>query len=1158
MAKESNGSTPYVFRPTLLVGIGGVGCRIAASVYEMAEQREMLTRCRLSILGFDTDAEDIAKLLASTGIPERNIIQTSRPMTVWATLLNNQEVLNDWFVPRECLATETRQMNLIKGACQIRMLSRLALYNCFKDNAIEGDLAQAVEKLNIHAQDTVRGQYKGTVNVLITGTLAGGTGSGMFLQTALYLRHFLQAMGCTPEIRGLFLLPDVIVHAFGINPREINSVRSNGYAALRELHAIFVETSNRTVIPVDFTYAPERSLKDDFIPFMNVTLIDYENQRGGVLGGDKTYIELAARAAYTLLLTPLGGTVDSREANQLKIMLAAADQGEVNRYSSIGISVIKYPTEEILEFLSLCQSLTILSEEWLYLDRLFRSHWLSYEQRKRAGLTSEEPPDRGLCYIRDLNQAADDHKPFFSDIRSSVHIIAKDKTGVERKDDRYETFLKAFMAEGLRVFWSRSHALVNLAKAKKETTGKKIKTLVELSESVHRGERNLSEWKTEIDDNLRAGPYEIFRSLLVLGETTKQKELKPHHLQTYLFSENANLVQVRYFLYELLQLIQDERTTLREETLKTKAKFESLGKKFDDPTTPKEQKVEDALHELAKLHKRSKLSLWYTRDVQDFWAKYSRFYNEMQDNLIKYAQEQVKEVLSRLLQDQVSDLVQVIEQFFDGLDALSAVLQDEKERNYRRHSPGQKSDSAHIYVYADERAKDDLLDRLGHTLLSSAAASALNKHLVQVLYERYKLEREATKWEKPEPFDSGGIFRSEVVDGFCRKTLEEKYGSIYRISVAEAIKREAGLRNLEFEPFLNGVADLGMTQSEALIRLTNPASGSRLVFWALSPDSARHIPQLRTAFKSDLGTSILEDPNFSKDELLCVTTLYCLSPGDLAKLAYGSSDDPYGAGAGQYYLTYRKVIDEILRDERTNPNSLKKGLTPHLDRRWHIPGAFPELTIKKTMEVISGLFDAFILALATRRFKQRKKGGKQAVYFEDWTRIGFPDALRFLVTPKDEMDILQAFIADHAAVQSTLECADDWLDRRLQEDGLTSGASIQDSAIFKGLLQPQTMLKASVCDYLLSFRGGFLTEKTKDLSLLERLYLKTQKIHEQAMTYSKPEEVINATISEISNQKNRLKEDSDFVKLSDDVRSLVMDLIENTLKRVQKTWQSLL
>ena len=290
--KENN--LQFSFRPTLLVGIGGVGCRIAASVYQMARQSNMLDRSRLSILGFDTDENDYLKLLDSKQMDHRNLILTSPARPVWEILTTEHFQVDEWFVPLDSLTTELRQMNLRNGAGQIRMFSRLAFFTAMTNPDLERKILEAVNHLTRPLGSAQDQPYMGTVNILVAGTLAGGTGSGMFLQTSLYLQNLLKDRGCQTEVRGLFLLPDVLIHAANIPANQIENIRANGFAALRELHAILLYTANRSAVPINFTYAPpELALRPDMLPFKNITLIDYENQIGGHLdGGLDTYIHL--------------------------------------------------------------------------------------------------------------------------------------------------------------------------------------------------------------------------------------------------------------------------------------------------------------------------------------------------------------------------------------------------------------------------------------------------------------------------------------------------------------------------------------------------------------------------------------------------------------------------------------------------------------------------------------------------------------------------------------------------------------------------------------------------------------------------------------------------------------------------------------------------
>ncbi|MCI3988206.1 tubulin-like doman-containing protein, partial [Bacillus vallismortis] len=63
------------------------------------------------------------------------------------------------------------------------------------------------------------------VRVIIVTSLAGGTGSGMFLQIALYLREMLRKklQHHNILIRGAFLMPDVLVKTRTVSAKEFET-----------------------------------------------------------------------------------------------------------------------------------------------------------------------------------------------------------------------------------------------------------------------------------------------------------------------------------------------------------------------------------------------------------------------------------------------------------------------------------------------------------------------------------------------------------------------------------------------------------------------------------------------------------------------------------------------------------------------------------------------------------------------------------------------------------------------------------------------------------------------------------------------------------------------------------------------------------------------
>ncbi len=516
MAEMVNDGGKNLFRPTLLVGLGGVGCEIAAHVLDMAEKNGMLERCRVAILGFDTDENDIRKMLSARRMPSRNLIRTSPTRTVGEVLLGYRNEVDSWFVPFDSLTTEIRQLSLHNGAGQVRMLSRLAFYSELKNAATRSRLARAFDAITRPSGSPDLPAFEGLVNVMFVGTLAGGTGSGMFLQAALYINHLLVNKGCQPDIRGLFLLPDVMVSAANLQANQIESVRANGYAALRELHGILLQTADRSPVQVEFVFAPGKRLKKDALPFKSITLIDYENQGGGTLdGGLPSYINLASLAAYELLLTPIGGRAASAGVNDVRTKLAAAAQGNVNYYSGVGTSAVVYPTGKVLDYLSLRYAGRILSDEWLLLDRRYRDALRRYEERRAARVSSERRPERASSYVRDLDQAALEGIPFFADIRSSVHRTSEDSSGKTIHEHRQEIYLQALEDEILRAFWGRNKDLKKIHDSEPVPEKSDFSDIYAVQNDVYSREATLRKWKSLIQETLRAAPVEIFRNLFV-------------------------------------------------------------------------------------------------------------------------------------------------------------------------------------------------------------------------------------------------------------------------------------------------------------------------------------------------------------------------------------------------------------------------------------------------------------------------------------------------------------------------------------------------------------------------------------------------------------------------------------------------------------------
>jgi hypothetical protein len=120
---------------------------------------------------------------------------------------------------------------LTNGAGQIRAFGRLAFFHGYQQlrNSIRdkiekfsGGAIDATKKLGFSDVDT------NNTEIVIIASLAGGTGSGCFLDTAFLAKE----ISPNAIITGIFFLPDVFE---GVGNIDSNTVSANGYAALEEL-----------------------------------------------------------------------------------------------------------------------------------------------------------------------------------------------------------------------------------------------------------------------------------------------------------------------------------------------------------------------------------------------------------------------------------------------------------------------------------------------------------------------------------------------------------------------------------------------------------------------------------------------------------------------------------------------------------------------------------------------------------------------------------------------------------------------------------------------------------------------------------------------------------------------------------------------------------
>ena len=144
---------------------------------------------------------------------------------------------------------------MTEGAGQVRAVSRLALNTTIQQGKM-APLNEAIEELyKLKGQKTVQAP-----RVILAGSLCGGTGSGLILPVAMYIRNFMSTklQQGSAIIRGFFLLPEVFD---GVIKTQIerNKLRSNAYAAVREIDAFMMKDDGSLPEKYDLHFMAPRS-----------------------------------------------------------------------------------------------------------------------------------------------------------------------------------------------------------------------------------------------------------------------------------------------------------------------------------------------------------------------------------------------------------------------------------------------------------------------------------------------------------------------------------------------------------------------------------------------------------------------------------------------------------------------------------------------------------------------------------------------------------------------------------------------------------------------------------------------------------------------------------------------------------------------------------
>lgn len=552
---------------SLLIGLGGTGSRVVNNTIKLLKQNGLsFNNGEICCAVLDTNVNDAGEIRSSgTEVP---VFETSKPQRIRDYLEQYHHLHIEEWCPQ---SPRFLNQSMIDGASECRVKSRLAFMDCLETGV--------TDQLELMINQVLRNNTGSKIRIMIVSSLSGGTGSGMFIQMALWLRKIFSQSQIT--IRGIFLLPDVFVSTLDdIRQNAETKTRHycNAYAAIRELNAITKIKQNNTID------LPEKiSLGDLFDSILDedsgnpvydfAFFVDDRDENGVRLDSISEYEQLVAQLVYMQLYAPMKDDMYSEEDNTF---LAFA-RNEEPLYGSCGTAKIEYPVKSIKTYCATRAARDVISIGWRRIDDEIDAKQEEIEQKERDGYPVSEALDPRGTYITLFDQKAS-RKPeeagkdkFFvsiaKDVKNEVQTKGKDGKVTVTYTDKVADFILRLNREKIdtaSIKYSKTDTLKidAVAFVQDDHTIDELKQRViadesDVEEAIKAYEKKVEEYADAIVDSVF--PYHM-------GDVNPRNGCSIYGLMTKInrkgLPEFIHPVAVRYILYKLVAELEKKQRTI--------------------------------------------------------------------------------------------------------------------------------------------------------------------------------------------------------------------------------------------------------------------------------------------------------------------------------------------------------------------------------------------------------------------------------------------------------------------------------------------------------------------------------------------------------------------------------------------------------------------
>jgi hypothetical protein len=344
-----NIKVPKDILPTLIIGLGGTGYQVIKRLKELFNKRYNNEKMPIRYLLIDTDLksflddsiENNEKCQLRFGDGIKNTLDWAYKNPNFDWLPQSPKITPDFF-------TSTDQ-----GAGLMRPIGRL--YFCKNAKFVYDVLSTAKNDLvDLHKVLTDLGSaYLENIDrhkVYIVGSLAGGTGCGVFLDVAVMLSKIFNRDNT--NLIGMFTLESCYDDKLSSDLDAQNRSKANCYAALKELEFYMSSISNTNDEKYLFKYNNIAEIKLEKKLLDVCYLIENKNELGGVLTNIEDIYDLCSLQLFQEVGTKLGSQLRADYSNFI-----CKDKDPVlkkdRHFSTFSSSTMEFPIDRLKNYCSL-------------------------------------------------------------------------------------------------------------------------------------------------------------------------------------------------------------------------------------------------------------------------------------------------------------------------------------------------------------------------------------------------------------------------------------------------------------------------------------------------------------------------------------------------------------------------------------------------------------------------------------------------------------------------------------------------------------------------------------------------------------------------------------------------------------------------------------